>query len=61
MIAKKLHPLQLVQALLGMLTGANPREIVCGMCDSKKNIVLYGFSLEAVKQCYEEERGGRDL
>ena len=44
-----------------MLTGANPREIVCGMCDSKKNIVLYGFSLEAVKQCYEEERGGRDL
>ena len=46
---------------VGMLTGANPREIVCGMCDSKKNIVLYGFSLEAVKQCYEEERGGRDL
>ena len=46
---------------VGMLTGANPREIVCGMCDSKKNIVLYGFNLEAVKQCYEEERGRRDL
>ena len=39
---------------IGALSGANPRYIVCGMCDSKKNITLYGFSLEAIKQAYDE-------
>lgn len=43
--------------LIGMMSGANPRKIVCGMCDSNKNIVLYGFSLESVRKCYEEEKG----
>lgn len=39
---------------IGAMSGANPRYIVCGMCDSKKNITLYGFSLEAIKQAYDE-------
>lgn len=58
---EKIASIAIGTGFVGMLTGANPREIVCGMCDSKKNIVLYGFSLEAVRKCYEEERGGRDL
>lgn len=39
---------------IGALSGANPKYIVCGMCDSKKNITLYGFSLESIKQAYDE-------
>ncbi len=42
---------------VGMLSGANPRQIVVGMCNSDKNIVLYGCTLEAVERCYEEETG----
>ena len=40
---------------IGSLTGASPKHIVCGMVDSKQNIVVYGFSLEAIKYAYEEE------
>ena len=40
---------------IGALSGANPKQIICGMCDSKKNITLYGFSMEEIKQVYDEE------
>lgn len=40
---------------IGMLSGASPKHIVCGMCDSKKNITLYGYSMESIKQVYDEE------
>ena len=40
---------------IGSLSGADYKAIVCGMCDSKKNITLYGFSMEEVKQIYDEE------
>ena len=43
------------KGLIGALSGASPRHIVCGMCDSKKNITLYGIPLESVKAVYEEE------
>ena len=25
------------------------------MCDSKKNVTIYGFSMEAIKKVYDEE------
>lgn len=40
---------------IGAMSGADPKQIICGMCDSKKNITLYGFSMEEVKQIYNEE------
>ncbi len=40
---------------IGVMSGASPKHIVCGMCDSKANITLYGFSMEAIKQVYDEE------
>ena len=40
---------------IGAMTGANPKQIVFGMCDSKQNITLYGFTLESIKQAYDEE------
>ena len=43
---------------IGMLGGANFRQIVCGMHDSKQQIVLYSnYTLEAVINCYNEEKG----
>ena len=44
---------------IGQLSGASPKHIVCGMCDSEKNITLYGFSLEAIKEAYDEENAKR--
>lgn len=44
--------------LVGMLSGANFRQIVCGMHDSKQQIMLYAkYTLEAVINCYNEETG----
>ncbi len=43
--------------LVGMLSGANFRKIVCGMHDSHQQILLYaGYTLDAVINCYNEEK-----
>ena len=43
---------------VGMMSGANFRQIVCGMHDSKQEIMLHaGYTLEAVMNCYIEEKG----
>lgn len=43
--------------LIGMLSGANFRQIVCGMHDSKQEIMLYSnYTLGAVINCYNEEK-----
>lgn len=44
---------------IGAISGASPKHIVCGMCDSKKNITIYGFSMESIKQVYDEENAKR--
>ena len=44
---------------MGAISGASPKHIVCGMCDSNKNITIYGFSMEAIKQVYAEESAKR--
>lgn len=42
--------------LVGILSGADFRQIVCGMHDSDKHILLHaGYSLDAVINCYREE------
>lgn len=42
--------------LVGTLSGASFRKIVCGMHGSTKNIILHSkYSLEAVLDCYNEE------
>lgn len=44
--------------LIGMMSGANFRQIVCGMHDSEQKVILYaGYTLEAVIDCYNEEKG----
>lgn len=43
---------------VGMMSGANFRQIVCGMHDSKQEIMLHaGYTLEAVINCYNQEKG----
>ena len=43
---------------IGMMSGANFRQIVCGMHDSKQQIMLHSkYSLDAVINCYNEEKG----
>jgi len=43
--------------LVGMMSGAKFREIVCGMHDSNQQIVLHaGYTLEAIMNCYNEEK-----
>ena len=43
---------------VGMMSGANFRQIVCGMHDSKQQIILHAkYNLEAVINCYNEEKG----
>ena len=44
---------------IGAISGASPKHIVCGMCDSKKNITIYGFSMESIKRVYDEESAKR--
>lgn len=44
--------------LIGMLSGANFRQIVCGMHDSTQQIMLYAnYTLNDVINCYNEEKG----
>lgn len=44
--------------LIGMMSGANFRQIVCGMHDSDQKIILHaGYTLDAVINCYNEEKG----
>ena len=40
---------------MGAISGASPKHIVCGMQDSDKKILLYGFSMESIKKVYDEE------
>lgn len=43
--------------LIGMLSGANFGQIVCGMHDSSQNIILYGgFTLEELMDLYDKEK-----
>ena len=43
---------------VGMLSGANFRQIVCGMHDSEQQIALHAnYTLAAVIDCYNEEKG----
>lgn len=43
---------------VGMMSGANFRQIVCGMHDSKQQIMLHAdYTLDAIINCYNEEKG----
>lgn len=43
--------------IVGMFTGADFRQIVCGMHESKQQITLYSrYTLDAVINCYSEEK-----
>ena len=45
-----------------MVSGADFRQIVCGMHDSQQKIMLYaGYTLDAVINCYNEEKKKQDL
>ena len=44
--------------LIGVLSGADFKQILCGMHDSKQEIVLHGdYSLRDVIECYNEQKG----
>ena len=46
------------RGFVGMMSGANFRQIVCGMHESNQQIMLHaGVTLEAVINCYNEEKG----
>ena len=43
---------------VGMLSGANFKQIVCGMHDSEQQIMLHaGCTLDDIINCYNEEKG----
>ncbi len=43
--------------ILGRILGANFRQIVCGMHESQQQIMLHaGYTLDAVIDCYNEEK-----
>lgn len=43
--------------LVGRLSGADFKQIVCGMHDSKQQIILHaGYSLDTILECYNEEK-----
>ncbi|HIS90137.1 MAG TPA: hypothetical protein IAC20_00560 [Candidatus Faecisoma merdavium] len=47
---------------IGMISGANFRQIICGMHDSKQKIMLHaGYTLDAVIDCYNEEKQKQNL
>ena len=54
-VGEEIATIAIGTGLMGAISGANPRQIICGMCDSKHNITYYGYSMEAIKQCYDEE------
>jgi len=42
---------------VGMMSGANFRQIICGMHDSEQQVMLHAdYTLEAVINCYNEEK-----
>lgn len=44
--------------LIGIMSGADFGQIICGMHDSKQQIMLYaGYTLDDVINCYNEEKG----
>ena len=44
------------------MSGADFRQIVCGMHDSQQQIMLYaGYTLDAVIDCYNEEKQKQNL
>lgn len=48
--------------LIGMMSGADFRQIVYGMHESQQRIVLHaGYTLEAVLKCYNEEKERQNL
>ncbi len=52
-----IHTIAIGTGLIGIMSGADFRQIVCGMHESKQNIILHaGYSLEAVINCYNEEK-----
>ena len=47
---------------VGMMSGADFRQIVCGMHDSQQQIILYAeYTLDAVIDCYNEEKQKQNL
>ena len=47
---------------IGMISGANFRQIICGMHDSKQKIMLHaGYTLDAVIDWYNEEKQKQNL
>ena len=43
---------------VGLLTGANFKQIICGMHDSNQQIVLHSiYTLDEILNCYNEEKG----
>lgn len=43
--------------LVGRLSGADFKQIICGMHDSKQQIILHaGYSLDTILECYNEEK-----
>ena len=59
-VGEEIASIAIGTGFMGAITGANPRQIVCGMCDSKHNITIYGFTLESIKQVYAEENAKRN-
>lgn len=47
---------------IGMLDSVDFRQILCGMYDSKQQIILYvGYTLDAIINCYNEEKQKQNL
>lgn len=47
---------------IGMSDGVDFREVLCGMWDSKQQIILYvGYTLDAIINCYNEEKQKQNL
>lgn len=43
--------------LIGVVSGSDFRQIVCGMHDSNQEIILYtGYNLDEILNCYNEEK-----
>lgn len=43
--------------LIGVVSGSDFRQIVCGMHDSNQEIILYtGYNLDEILDCYNEEK-----
>ena len=46
------------KGFIGLMSGANVRQIICGIHDSNKQIMLHAkYTLEDIIKCYNEEKG----